>query len=246
MKHIQLSKYLNEQVFEGLNIEQKTQITKQILDHNHTSTEVLDIEVNKDLSLKAFQILPTVMKPYSSQVLAKYIFTHPTEFKNKTVLDLGSGTGILGIMCELVGASKVTYSDINPLAIENTKINISSYLESSHSQFIICDLFDKINSLFDIIIFAQPYFGSKPLNMLPVSYGMLDDGDLINRFFEIAKPYFLDAIYMVYWDFVGETNDPYTVSRKYNYDSELVYQEENLNSLQKGNISVCRITKQLK
>ncbi len=46
------------------------------------------------------------------------------DFKDKTVLDIGCGTGILGIVAALLGARKVVALDIAKEAIETTSINI--------------------------------------------------------------------------------------------------------------------------
>lgn len=47
------------------------------------------------------------------------------DFSNKSVLDMGSGTGILGILAEMLGAKDVTAIDIEDWAFENCKENIA-------------------------------------------------------------------------------------------------------------------------
>lgn len=47
------------------------------------------------------------------------------DFAGKTVLDMGCGTGALGIFAALKGAEKIIGVDNDPLSIENTKDNIS-------------------------------------------------------------------------------------------------------------------------
>ena len=44
-------------------------------------------------------------------------------FSNKTVLDVGAGTGILSILAEKEGAEQILAIDIDPNAVENTKEN---------------------------------------------------------------------------------------------------------------------------
>ncbi len=45
------------------------------------------------------------------------------DFKNKTVIDVGAGTGVLSILSELLGASEVYALDIDQWAYENMKEN---------------------------------------------------------------------------------------------------------------------------
>jgi len=46
------------------------------------------------------------------------------DFKNKTVFDFGTGTGVLAILAEKLGASEVVAVDIDDWSIENAKENI--------------------------------------------------------------------------------------------------------------------------
>jgi ribosomal protein L11 methyltransferase len=46
------------------------------------------------------------------------------EFKNKTIFDFGTGTGILAILAEKLGAASVSALDIDEWSIKNAKENI--------------------------------------------------------------------------------------------------------------------------
>src|SRR6476469_994138 len=46
------------------------------------------------------------------------------DFSNKTVIDFGTGTGILAIMAEKLGAASIQAIDIDEWSIENTKENL--------------------------------------------------------------------------------------------------------------------------
>lgn len=48
----------------------------------------------------------------SSPVLSWYIWLHQTEFTGKTVLELGAGTSLPGLLCAKIGAEKVFLGDI--------------------------------------------------------------------------------------------------------------------------------------
>ena len=50
----------------------------------------------------------------SGQVLAQFILKHVEQFKNKTVLDFGAGSGVVGIAAALAGAKQVICCDTDP------------------------------------------------------------------------------------------------------------------------------------
>lgn len=59
----------------------------------------------------------------SGQVLARYILDHAPEFKDKTMLDFGCGSGVVGIAAAMAGARQVIACDNDPMAIEATLAN---------------------------------------------------------------------------------------------------------------------------
>jgi release factor glutamine methyltransferase len=69
--------------------------------------------------------------------------------KGKTVLDVGSGSGIQALAAKNSGAKSVIASDINPEVI--------TYLKKQGLNAIESDLFEKIKGKFDLIIFNPPY-----------------------------------------------------------------------------------------
>jgi predicted nicotinamide N-methyase len=50
------------------------------------------------------------------QVLARYVLDHPTLVQGRTVLDLATGSGLVGIAAALAGAADVLGADIDPLS----------------------------------------------------------------------------------------------------------------------------------
>lgn len=72
------------------------------------------------------------------------------EFKERLVLDIGSGTGVLSILAKKLGAKNVVAIDIDPNATENCKENI----EINQVNQIICKTSDSsaIEGNFDIIL----------------------------------------------------------------------------------------------
>lgn len=59
----------------------------------------------------------------SGQVLARYLLDNPQWVAGKRVLDFGCGSGVVAVAAAMAGAAKVVACDIDPLAIEATRIN---------------------------------------------------------------------------------------------------------------------------
>jgi ribosomal protein L11 methyltransferase len=62
----------------------------------------------------------------------------PTHWQGKRVLDVGCGTGILGLLAGLLGAQEVALLDYDPLSTENAAENLAENpLAAEHCQFAI-------------------------------------------------------------------------------------------------------------
>jgi predicted nicotinamide N-methyase len=57
------------------------------------------------------------------QALARYVLDHPDVVSGKRVIDLASGSGLVGIAAMKVGAAHVLAGDIDHFAVEATTIN---------------------------------------------------------------------------------------------------------------------------
>jgi predicted nicotinamide N-methyase len=57
------------------------------------------------------------------QAVARYVLDNPALVAGRTVLDLASGSGLVAIAAALAGATTVTATDIDPLAIEAISTN---------------------------------------------------------------------------------------------------------------------------
>jgi ribosomal protein L11 methyltransferase len=73
------------------------------------------------------------------------------QFNNKTVLDMGTGTGVLGILAEKLGSSEIICADIEEWSIENTKENLLLN-NCIKAQVIKGDIHQIPNKLYDIIL----------------------------------------------------------------------------------------------
>lgn len=56
-------------------------------------------------------------------VLARHVLDHPETVRGRTVLDLGSGSGLVAIATAKAGAAKVTGADIDPHAVAALRLN---------------------------------------------------------------------------------------------------------------------------
>ncbi|MDO8650416.1 MAG: class I SAM-dependent methyltransferase [Candidatus Berkelbacteria bacterium] len=76
---------------------------------------------------------------------------------NKSLLEIGTGTGVIAIICALRGGAKVTATDINPAAVHNATINAGRYkLPIVVKQG---DVYSPLTSdeKFDYIFWAHPF-----------------------------------------------------------------------------------------
>jgi len=84
------------------------------------------------------------------------------------VLDIGTGSGVSGILAAKVSAEVVAV-DINPKAIECAKDNAERNGVADRITFAVGDIFDPIEGDFNLIIFDPPFRWFKPRDLLEVS-----------------------------------------------------------------------------
>jgi len=85
----------------------------------------------------------------TTQLMLNYLIN--IDVKNKVVLDMGCGTGILGILSAQRGAKSVLAVDIEPWCVENTIENaIRNQCEDRVD--VLCGDIDKVSGSFDFII----------------------------------------------------------------------------------------------
>lgn len=72
------------------------------------------------------------------------------DFKDKTVFDFGTGTGVLAILAEILGAKRIVAIDNDEWSFENTLENIG--LNHCHNISVSMDSIESIAESFDIIL----------------------------------------------------------------------------------------------
>jgi len=124
-----------------------------------SSRSGLAIELSK---FKVFDTAKVELEQYptDSEVAADVLWDAymKGDFKEKTVLDLGCGTGILGIGALLLDANKVIFLDKDKQAIEILKKNLIDFPDDSYE--IILGEIDKFHEKVDCVI-QNPPFGTK-------------------------------------------------------------------------------------
>ncbi len=71
-------------------------------------------------------------------------------FENASVIDVGTGSGILGIVASKLGAKKVVMTEIDPVAVEVAKGNAILNGVSQNCEILCQGDLEKINETFDI------------------------------------------------------------------------------------------------
>src|SRR3989344_2708496 len=104
--------------------------------------------------------------------------------KGKSVLDIGTGSGIQAKTAVSVGAKFVLASDINEKALEHVK-STSQGIQTTHS-----NLFGNISGKFDLIIFNPPYLPAdkrEDMESQEVTTGGKKGDEIILEFLRQAK-----------------------------------------------------------
>ncbi len=60
------------------------------------------------------------------QALARYVLDHPEIIHGRRVLDLASGSGLVGIAAALAGAKAVVCADVDPFAVQAIPLNAAA------------------------------------------------------------------------------------------------------------------------
>ena len=99
--------------------------------------------------------------PTDSEIAAEVLWNAymQKDIEGKTIVDMGCGTGILGLGCLLLGAKSVAFIDIDDKALEICKNNIEENFEGNNYTILKADVKD-IQIAADIVVMNPP-FGSK-------------------------------------------------------------------------------------
>ncbi|KNE70669.1 hypothetical protein AMAG_15427 [Allomyces macrogynus ATCC 38327] len=63
----------------------------------------------------------------ASLSMAEYLLTHPDLIRGKTVVELGSGVGVLGLVCARLSAARVALTDVNASVLSVLEKNVDRF-----------------------------------------------------------------------------------------------------------------------
>jgi methylase of polypeptide subunit release factors len=219
------------------------QLRLQIKVHQHTRYTT-NIILDEGYVLKNFLVESGVLRPeiMTSLYLAKWLFFNNGIYARKRVLDLGSGTGIVGVIAGLYGAKQVVCSDIDPVAVKNSKRNIQKFKLDKRTVVVQGDLFENVTSKFDVMIFNHPFFGNTNTDYADLM--MINKGELLKRFLIEAKQYLSPGgvIVMPYYHLAGKRNDPGIKGPQLGYQVSVRFHIEAVTGIQKGPISIYELS----
>ena len=178
---------------------------------------------HKGISVK---VLPGVFHPglfLSTKIFIEFLET--IELKDKKVLELGAGSGLISLYCARKHAC-VTASDINTTAIEGIRQNA---LENNENvQVVLSDLFDSISvNEFDIILINPPYYAKTPKSIEENAWFCGSEFEyfykLFNHLGKVASHHY--TVFMILSEDC-QINKILSIARENNLSSELVFSKK--------------------
>lgn len=125
--------------------------------------------------------MPEIYQPAEdSFLLVEFLKKEIEKSKPKTILDMGSGSGIQAetAINQGINSENLTLVDINKDAVKSLSKKFPN------SKVILSNLFDNINGRFDLIVFNSPYL---PFNKFDKGKDTTGGYGLIEKFLRQAK-----------------------------------------------------------
>jgi release factor glutamine methyltransferase len=133
---------------------------------------------------KEFLVYPDTFWPFADSLpLVEHFRIEPGE----SVLDVGTGSGVIGIFACYRGAARVVGVDINPAAVRSATHNVQAHGFAGTMQVLQSDLFTALgDQRFDVITANLP-FRNKPAHDVVAMSQWDTDFRTNTRFFEQAR-----------------------------------------------------------
>ncbi|MFA5993243.1 MAG: class I SAM-dependent methyltransferase [Candidatus Pacearchaeota archaeon] len=236
---------LQETNLKLMNDAQRNIVLTQWQKHQHESHEVdYDVSGEGDI-LKGFAVDKGVWDPFlaSGRYHARFLFYNTRLFYGKTVIEIGSGTGLLGIVMAKYGAKKVIMSDITPESVKNTIKNVKKF-NLTNVKVIESDLFEDIHEKADMIIWNIPFFPGNPPKGDTISASMIMSPELFERFLLDSKKYLNPGGVVVVpsYSLGGDLTNPRIVGERLGYHVKTSWQHNSINGIQRGMLYIDELT----
>lgn len=187
---------------------QMKKIIRNILHRAYSRTlhaKKLKKNVTEKVGGYRFNVYPSVFNPktyIASEIFANFI-TVSDNLKDKNVLDMGCGSGVLSVFALSKGAN-VTSVDVNPVSVKCSEENIMLNGFSDRSVVIVSNLFANIQKgeKFDVILFNPPYYKGEPKNDFEKGFYGGKNLEVLQAFLISAKQFLTETgvIYMILSD----------------------------------------------
>ena len=235
---------LNEENLTSMNEVQRSIVLRQKEIHNHETHEVdFDVTGEGDY-LKSFYLMKGVFSPFASSARyhARFLFYNSHSFQDKTVCDIGCGSGILGTVMAKYGAKKVIMSDVSKFALENTRTNIQKFGLESICDIRESDLFSNIPEKADTIIWNIPFFEGNPPKGDTISASMMMTKELFDRFLMEAKYHLNSGGVVLVPSYSLGGHDPMIKGVEQGYQVKRVWKHDSVSGIQKGLLYIDELT----
>lgn len=226
---------LPESALASMNETQRKIVLTQWDLHQHETHEVdYDVTGEQDY-LKGFVLMKGVFSPFASSARyhARFLFYNSHYFQNKTVFDIGCGSGILGVVMAKYGAEKVIMSDVSKPALENTGVNVKKFGLEKVCEVRESDLFSKIPEKADTIIWNIPFFEGNPPKGDTISASMMMTKELFNRFLIDAKAHLNPGGVVLVPSYSLGGHDPLKSGKQQGYECKRVWTHYSVSGIQK-------------
>lgn len=223
-----------------MNSEQRWLVSKQWRRHQHDDFTVdYDVSGEKDL-LEGFVIKKGVWNPLiaSGRYHARYFFYHTDLFLEKDVVEIGCGSGLMGIVMAKYGARRVVMSDISKKAVWNSRQNIQRFELGGVASVVQGDLFASVKGKVDLIVWMMPFFSGKPVSGDCIAASMIMPPELFEKFLIEAKNYLKPngVIVLPSYKLGGDLTDPTLVAPRFGYEVRTTWSHRSINNIQQGRL----------